>query len=215
MPFPMTHLLISHEIMLKTRKIENHSDFILGSLAPDSVHFRDNYSSDYKLVSHLCVGKEKWGSVTNNDEWEDNILLFIERNNKFISKDFIYGYCSHILADIQNNRKIYLPFREEVNEELKHGEKSKYHHESSAIDNELSLDNKISEIFKLLENSKTYEIEGLIYENELNKMKNRILFNQYTNVISKDLSKNKHVTIKRIRLFIEEESLYIKELLFK
>ncbi len=69
MPFAMTHLYIAHNIINKTPYLKKPNDFMLGALAPDSVHFRNNYVSDMKFNSHLCIGNEKWGSVTNNEEW--------------------------------------------------------------------------------------------------------------------------------------------------
>jgi len=75
-------------------------NFLLETLAPDSVHFHNNYNSDMKKSSHLCIGNERWGWVTNNDEWLNNVLAFLYNNKNSKEFDFIYGYCSRIVANI-------------------------------------------------------------------------------------------------------------------
>ena len=63
MPFTMTHLIIADNISnLFEKNIQNLPQFFLGSVAPDAVHNRANYVSDFKKDSHLCVGAEKWGN---------------------------------------------------------------------------------------------------------------------------------------------------------
>lgn len=63
MPFPMIHLLVAKQIMETTDFIENRADFLMGSISPDCIHYRDNYDSHMKFLSHLCVGNQKWGQV--------------------------------------------------------------------------------------------------------------------------------------------------------
>jgi len=106
MPFPITHLCIAYEILSNTPQIKEPCDFLLGAITPDSVQFRNNFKPNMKKISHLCVGDEEWGKVTNNIEWQENVLGFFERNKNIEKVDFIYGYCTHVLADIQNNRKV-------------------------------------------------------------------------------------------------------------
>jgi len=48
MPFAMTHLYIAYNILSNTQQIKKPCDFLLGAIAPDSVHFRENYNSDIK-----------------------------------------------------------------------------------------------------------------------------------------------------------------------
>ena len=67
----MTHLIISENISkIFASRINSLPQFYLGSIAPDAVHNRTNYISDYKKASHLITGNEKWGFVTENDEWK-------------------------------------------------------------------------------------------------------------------------------------------------
>lgn len=214
MPFPMTHLAIAINILQSTPQIQNPSDFILGSIAPDSVHFRENYNSDMKKKSHLCVGDEKWGRVTNNLEWQTSVLSFLECRRNDDNIDFIYGYCIHILTDIQNNIHIWTPFLSENKEALEVGMGSIYHKESHDIDYELYLLNpKQKEIWKLLSDSLGYDIPNVVVQDEISKMKHE-LFHQYINRATSDLTLNKYVTLSRIQDFICTESQYIRNLVF-
>lgn len=215
MPFAMTHLYIACNIVNNTPQIKKPRDFMLGSLAPDSVHFKANYDSDMKKKSHLCVGDEKWGRVTNNQEWLDNVLAFLQENKQSGEKDFIYGICCHILADIQNNIKIWTPFRSESREELERGLGSSYHQESYHMDYALYLLNPQRKlIWEMLEESTGYDIPEVVGAEEINKMKDHILHGQFLNRAAADVSLNKYVTFSRIQEFISEESQYIKKLLY-
>lgn len=214
MPFAMTHLYIAYNIIKKTTQIKKPNAFMLGAIAPDSVHFRNNYDSDMKFNSHLCVGNEKWGRVTNNDEWIENVLFFLQENKQSQNVDFIYGYCSHILADIQNNIKVWMPFREKIRGKLKKGIGSMYHQESYVIDYELYLHPQRKVIWKMLENSTAFDISNIVKEVEINQMKQSILQEQFANRESIDVSTNQYVTLSSIQKFIREESGYIKNILF-
>lgn len=214
MPFAMTHLNIAYNIIKTTPEIKNPNDFMLGAVAPDSVHFRKNYISEMKFNSHLCIGNEKWGSITNNNEWVRNILLFLKQNKNSSNVDFIYGYCSHILADIQNNKKIWTPFIESINGRLDKGIRGRYHEESNAIDFDLYKSHTQKEIWKILHKSKAYNISNIVNEKEINLMKESLLNNQFKNRESVDVSKHEYVTLSKINEFIKEESCYIKEILY-
>jgi hypothetical protein len=216
MPFAMTHLYIAYNILSNTPQIKKPCDFMIGALAPDSVHFRDNYNSDMKKKSHLCVGDEKWARFTNNQEWQENVLAFLQKNKYLEEADFIYGYCSHILADIQNNIKIWTPFLLENREALGKGIGSIYHEESYNIDYALYLLNSQQKyIWEILENSIGYDIPNVVVADEINKMKHSILHSQFMNREYVDVSFNKYVKLFNMQEFIVTESLNIKNLLYK
>jgi hypothetical protein len=216
MPFPMTHLHIAYNILSNTPQIKKPCDFMLGAIAPDSVHFRDNYVSDMKKISHLCAGNEKWGMVTNNQEWLENVLSFLEENKDTEKADFIYGYCSHILADIQNNIKIWMPFQLENKEALEKGMGSIYHQESNNVDYALYLlqpQQKI--IWEILKDANGYDIQNVVDLREINEMKDTILRSQFIDREDVDMSSNKYVTLSNMQKFISVESQYIRKLLYQ
>lgn len=215
MPFPMTHLYIAHSILSNTQQIKKPGEFLLGAIAPDSVHFRVNYNSDMKKISHLCIGEEKWGRVTNNNEWLKNVLTFLQENKSTEKRDFIYGYCCHIIADIQNNIKIWTPFLQENKEAIEKGLGSAYHKESYEIDNALYLVNSgQKEIWSMLDGAKGYTIVNVVASDDIEKMKYDLLYNQYKNEKPVDISLNKYVTLSTIQKFISLEAQYIEKLLF-
>ncbi|MTI67435.1 MAG: hypothetical protein FH753_12695 [Firmicutes bacterium] len=215
MPFAMTHLHIAYNILRDTPQIKKPCDFMLGALAPDSIHIRENYVSEMKKISHLCVGNEKWGRATNNQEWLENVLAFLREYKHTDKADFIYGYCSHIFADIQNNIKIWTPFRLENKENLEKGMGSVYHKEARDVDYVLYLlqpQQKI--IWEMLKNSVAYDIPNVIVGNEINQMKYSILHSRFNDRESVDVSSNKYVTLSNQQEFISVESQYIKKLLY-
>ena len=168
-----------------------------------------------KKISHLCVGDEEWGKVTNNLEWQENVLGFFERNKNIEKVDFIYGYCTHVLADIQNNRKIWMPFISANKDELEKGYGSMYHKEAAAVDHALYLLHPHkTEIRYMLENAVGFDIENVVVGNEINKIKDHLLYNQFNDSESEDLSSNKFVTLSNMQEFIITEARYIKGTLY-
>ena len=215
MPFVMTHLFIAYNILNKMPQIKNPSDFLLGALAPDAVHFRENYNSDMKKKSHLCVGDEKWGRITNNQDWLKSVLTFQKESQHNDNIDFINGYCSHILADIRNNIIIWTPFFLENKEALEKGMGSAYHQESTDIDYALYLlspQQKV--IWKMLEEATGYDISDIVTGDEIIKMKHDILYSRFLNRKYVDISSNKYVIFSHIQEFISVESQYIGNLLY-
>lgn len=215
MAYPIAHLCIAYNVLATTAQIKEPCEFLLGALAPDSVHFRDNYKSDMKKISHLCVGNEKWGEITNNQEWLENVLAFLQENKNSTKVDFIYGYCSHILTDIQNNIKIWTPFKLANKDYLEKGIGKLYVKEIYAIDYELYLLHpQHTEIWQMLENAAGYDISNIIVGDEVDKMKESILHNQFKDRKSTDLSLNEYVTLSNMQEFISEVSEYIKKTLY-
>lgn len=215
MAYPMAHLCIAYNIVNTTPQIKKPGDFMLGSLAPDSVHFRGNYDSDMKKLSHLCVGSEKWGEITNNQEWLENVLSFLKENEHAKNIDFIYGYCAHILTDVQTNEKMWIPFKSANKDDLKKGVGNIYGKETYDIDYDLYLQHpQRAIIWKMLENAIGYDIENIVVGNEIDKMKESILHNQFVNRESGDLSLNKYVMLINMKEFISAESQYIKKILY-
>jgi len=215
MPFVMTHLEIANNILKSTDKIKNRGDFLLGSVAPDCIHVRNEYHSDMKKMSHLCVGEEPWGRATNNGEWQENVIKYLHENMNEDNADFLYGYAVHILADIQNNRKIWGPFYVANKELLANGHGSQYHHESAMVDLELYLSNPDRErMWNELSKSKGYDLDELVKSYEIESMRDSILTERYVDRELEDNTKNEYVSLSVIREFIENESEFIREILF-
>ncbi len=214
MPYSMIHVNIALKILEANNEIKNPGDFLLGALAPDAVHYRDNYDSDMKYKSHFCIGDEKWGSITNNDEWEKEILKKFKREINDDNSDFIYGYCSHVLADVQNNRKVFLPFMAAIKNKKTPGFRQQYYDESVALDFELYNRSNQKLIKDLLSKSRAYEIAGIILPSEIKDLKDDFLEERFRGRELEDTSNHEYVTLEGMQKFIEEESQHIIDLLF-
>ena len=216
MPYPMTHLCIAYNILSNTRQIKEPCDFLLGAIAPDSVHFRNDFKSSMKKISHLCVGNEVWGEISNNREWLENVLDFLKENINSEKVDFIFGYCCHIIADIQNNKKIWAPFRVANSDESQKGNFNIFGQEGYTVDQILYLLNpNQTKIWETLENAVGFDIVNVVVGNEIDKIKNHILNIQFNDIEPTDLSSYKYVTLASMEEFISTESQYIKEILYQ
>lgn len=203
MPFPMTHLIIARNILNATSQVKNHSQFMLGSIAPDAVHFRPDFESDMKKVSHLVVGDERWGWVTDNTGWKENVLTFLSFM-KDEDPDFIMGYCAHILADIKHNIEIWTPFRIEHEHELRSG-RSALHMEAVEVDFELYKDcPDRPTMWELLERAQPIDISGVVDASDIDRARAHLLHKQYEGRKPADMSGYRHVTVKRMTDFVEE-----------
>ena len=186
MPFPMTHLHIANNIAtLHPECIKSLSQFYLGTLAPDSVHFRAEFIANDKKTTHLCVGDENWGEITNNDEWIDNVMSFLREHRNSENACFALGYAVHILADIYGNINIWTPFRLKMNLQMANYYGGEHHKRQAAVDFKLANEfEQKKEIWNLLEKSEEITIPGIVFAKDAEKQKRNILQVQYENITS-------------------------------
>ncbi len=215
MPFQMTHLHIAKNIYQRfPERIKDLPQFYLGTIAPDAVHNREGYVSDYKKASHLCVGNERWGMFTNNDEWIESVLRFLNKNGKSDDYCFILGYGCHILSDIYNNIAVWTPYRLKYPEELLKGYGGLYHQESEKVEIELALKEENKDIFWVhLEKAKAISINDIIFAEEVDKQKENLLYKWYKDRGYPDTSSNKVVTIESTMKFIEDATDFIMSIM--
>jgi len=216
MPFLMTHLIIAKNLSKIFPQNICLPQLYLGSIAPDAVHFRPNYVSDYKKASHLIVGPERWGLITNNDEWENDIIAFLDKNIGTENHDFILGYCTHILSDLYNNVNIWTPFRLKYPDEIEKGYGNLNHQEHNKIDIELALTYEGREDFwSNLIKSTSLDLPGIIYAVEIDKQKNNILDIQYKDKERPDIASNQLVTYESTMDFINKATNFVAQILRK
>ena len=111
MPFTMIHLHVA--MRAAGSKTEKKEEFLLGSIAPDAVHYLPDYTSSYKCRSHLLPDGIPWGTCEgrNNELWEENIRKFVIQWAGVAEKDFILGYAVHLLTDLFINVHVWTPLR--------------------------------------------------------------------------------------------------------
>ena len=205
MPYAMTHLIVTDNVSkVFAKHIKNLPQFYLGNIAPDAVHNRANYISDYKKNSHLCVGDEKWGMTTNTDEWKNNIIDFLNKHKNSENHDFILGCCCHILADICQIVTLYIPFKQKYADEIEKGIIDLMLRETNMVDIELALTHEKRDIFWAnIRQSAGIDLADIIYAAEIEKQKDNILNIWYADKERQDLTSNKIVTIDSITNFIK------------
>jgi len=177
MAFPLTHLLVSDELLTRKPRCETEAaQFLLGSLAPDAVHYRENIIlGPTKKISHLCpVSDEPWGKVTANDEWAEIVIAFARSNPDSLAQ----GYATHCLTDIFTNKTLWMKFRTQHPQEWEKGYKSGYYQDLRNIDARLFLEIK-PDIFSLLAKAKATDIPGLVSADEIQAIQHNILYVQY------------------------------------
>ena len=103
----MTHLIIADRVA-DCICIPGRADFLLGSIAPDCVHFNTGFNAHLKHISHLRLNIEE-DKKEDNDEWTANVVAFMQQTVSGNNFSFILGYASHILADIRNDLDIVKP----------------------------------------------------------------------------------------------------------
>lgn len=131
------------------------------------------------------------------------------------NRDFLLGYAVHILTDIENMKKIWMPFYAENIELLQQGVVSQYHPESANIDLEQfhTLEDR-SYIWEQLAGVKAFDVGQLITACEIEEMKATFLSERYENRFRGDIRKNEYVTLASTERFIESTSERIEEMVF-
>jgi len=171
MAFPLTHLIVA-DLILKKLPFE-HSEFLLGSIAPDAVHYRAEFHGAAmanigaaKKITHLCpVSDERWGQVTDNIGWEECVREFLRKNP---NDAFLAGYAVHALTDIFNNTGIWNDFRTKYPEEAAKGYSSDYYKDMRTIDTQLYHQvYKSSGVDMKLNAAEARGIDGLVYAGEV------------------------------------------------
>jgi len=196
MAFPFTHLLVAHRILeLRPMPDEDAAQFLLGSIAPDAVHFRAEFQGAAmksigaaKKITHLCpISDERWGSVTDNDGWLNRVKEFLHDKP---DDPLAAGYAVHVLTDLHNNRTLWDNFRTAYPDEAAKGYSSDYYKDLRNIDTRLFLDlPQRPEVMALLSHAAAKPISWgtpLIVADELRIIQNNILHEHFKNVAKLD-----------------------------
>lgn len=206
MAYSMVHMEVAYRLLAKWEWIENPGDFLVGAVAPDAVHFCKNYQIQMKEKSHIWDCGPRWGITEDSNKWESNVMRFWEKNKGADNRDFIAGYCVHILTDIQNDIKIWRPFRQ-MNTVGMTVEEVYYIYgkEARESDQWLYQTSLHSEhIMELLAGGRAYSIADCIGQGEINKLIQYMLTEEYVKKEIYDISGFRYCNDKVILGFIEE-----------
>lgn len=208
MSYPMVHLKTAYGVLVRSEKggIEKLGDFLLGSVAPDAVHFHSEYDVSLKEKSHLWKFGPRWGVTLDSEGWLAAIRKFWRENRNVENRDFMAGYCVHLLTDWENDRYIWTPFREKM---MRNGELEEvygqYAAEARGADRWLYQSDQDSErIWQLLEQGQVYGVEGHILKEDLARQKQSLLWEQFSGNAIYDIERNQICTREITETFVEK-----------
>lgn len=205
----ITHMEVAYRLIDRLGIDEGKEQFILGSVAPDSVHFDDDYLSK-KIHSHLFENCGPWGDTQDYDNWIRNIKAFwnkyvVSEKDK-IRKAFYIGICVHCLTDYWNDLLIWRALQKKMIPPMTYdGFKEAYYPESTKMDRWLFQNTEnAGAIIQYLENSNETDFEDYVKASCITKMKRHLIDVQYNLPDPIDISGHKYCTSAMILKFVRE-----------
>ena len=205
----ITHMEIAYRLAERLSITKDRQQLILGSVAPDSVHFADDYLNK-KIHSHLFENCGPWGDTQDYDQWIVNIKAF---EDKYVAKEkdnsrklFLLGIVIHCLTDYWNDLLIWRMLQKKMIPPMNYDEfKEAYYPESMRTDRWLFQNtNNAGEIMKLLDASKEFDFEDYVRAADISKMKHHLIYEQYNLPDPIDVSGHKFYPSSLLIDFVEE-----------
>lgn len=209
-------MVVAHKLMEPLKVDAFREEFILGSVAPDSVHFSEDYLPK-KVHSHIFENCGPWGDTQDYDQWIANIRAFW---NKYVlpekenAKKALYlGITVHCLTDYWNDLLIWRALQKKMIPPMTYeGFREEYYPESTRVDRFLFQDCGYGpEILELLRNSKEADFEDYLRAIEISKMKDHLINVQYNLPDPIDVSGHKYYTREMLYEFLDEAKQRILE----
>ena len=219
MSFQMTHLEIAYRVAKKLGLSENLEQFILGSVASDSVHFRDGFVIEHKIHSHLFEECGEWSDTQDYERWMQNIGDFWDKYGASEKdarlKAFILGICAHCVTDYCNDRIIWRALEKQYIPPMTRDEfRSVYYPEAQTVDKWLFQNSpNAKEIVTLLKASEEVDLGDFIYARDQVKMKEHLINVQYNLPEPLDVSAFKYYPADKILWFVDTVSERVFEYL--
>lgn len=185
MSFQMIHMEIAYRLLKHIPQIGNAANFILGSVAPDSVHMNPRYDVSMKVRSHMFEGCGKWSDTQDYQRWNENIKsifckFFIDKEQTAY-RDFVLGLCTHCLTDYWNDIKIWKKLQEGYIPPMDFEEfRDAYYPEARGIDLWLYQNSRHTQTIRaMLSEATAFDIAGLVNKTDVEKQRNYLLNVQY------------------------------------
>lgn len=208
MAYQMIHMEIAYRLLDCIPQIENDAEFILGSVAPDSVHMDSDFTIDMKVKSHMFEGCGTWSDTQDYQRWKSNIGgtfgVISDERERTDYRDFGIGLCVHCLTDYWNDIKNWRKLqRENIPPMELEAFKEAYYVEARGIDLWLYQNSKnTAAIRELLAKAKAFDAEGLLRVDNIEKQRNHLLNVQY-DVETVDVSDYRFLPASAIEEFID------------
>ena len=208
MAYQMIHMEVAYRLLEQIPQIENAAEFVLGSVAPDSVHMAPNFDIAMKIKSHMFEGCGKWSDTQDYDRWRSNIksvfcsILYEKESTDY--RDFGIGLCVHCLTDYWNDIKIWRKFQKEYIPPMNtESFRESYYQEARGIDRWLYQNSTHTEhIREMLLNAKSFDVEGLVKKVDIEQQRDHLLNVQYA-VEAVDISEYRFLSPGFIEDFID------------
>ncbi|PZE21548.1 hypothetical protein [Paenibacillus xerothermodurans] len=192
MPWPMVHFEIARRLYG-----DPSPEFLLGSLAPDSIHVRTNDRAE-KNKSHLMQPNGDF--ATNNDL---KAFLTIQRKYDALYLDFIHGYVAHIYADRAWTYTVYREFEKQSTD------KNVYNIDVSKIEFLLSRSTVwFEEVIQKLHRATCYDVGGLTRQEILTYKDEKIDY--LSNPLNEPMSIPGIITLDMVERFIDDVAYELK-----
>lgn len=211
MSFQMIHMEIAYRVAETLGINDGKSSFILGSVLPDSVHMRDDYSVDQKIRSHLFEGCGPWGAPEDYDKWRSNIRKFWKDHCASAAnaeeRITAAGVVVHCITDYWNDIDIWNGTKDQfVPPEDPARFKEDFYREARAVDQWLHQNSvNTNEIMSLLEATPEKDMFGFYTAEDIRRMKDNLLRVQY-DVPRADISGFKYYTGDKLESFLDDVS---------
>ena len=191
---PMMHLLIADKIYQeKSSSIHSYGEFLLGSIAPDAVHMRADYTREQKQISHYRYSSQSPISYFDT---------FLGEYSTSENKDFVLGYLVHLLSDMIWYHSIRVPFKERFLQAPIHdmSMNEAYYADCEQIEKLLFWEEDAPRIINGIKESKAYSLEGVIDAESIKAWKEKLIFN-YNN--KRDIfPRTKYISEQYVRDYI-------------
>ena len=172
MPLPMVHLAVA-EKLTSALGITDSGSFWLGAIAPDAVHMRDDYRSDWKLASHRRESADSPKEVVLERAIDMNCNADCADH-----RDFCIGYGVHVATDMIWNRTIFADFKKAYENAGLPPEyqKNVYYNDTDRLDFEL-FDRMPwrAQVWKALTACESVGMHDLVTADEVERWKQRTL----------------------------------------
>lgn len=169
MAHPIMHLLIADKVYGEiSSSIHVYSDFLLGSIAPDAVHEKENYTREIKEISHYRF--DKTSPISHFD-------TFMRAYATPENKDFVMGYLVHLLSDMIWYHAVRVPFKETFMQEPSQSmsKNQAYYTDCEQIAQALFEEKNVARIIEALRESNAYSLDGLIDTGDVEAWKDKLI----------------------------------------
>lgn len=191
---PMMHLLIADKIYReKSGLIHSYGELLLGSIAPDAVHMREDCTKERKRISHY--GYTAQSPIRHFD-------TFFDEYGTSENRDFVIGYLVHLLSDMIWYRLVRVPFKERYLQAPSHdmSMNEAYYADCAQIEELLFWEEDAPRIIDGVKGGKAYSLEGRIDAESVEAWKEKLIL-AYRNRRS-ILPRTQYISERHVRDYI-------------